>query len=807
MPSIIEGYSYDIFISYRQNDNKYDGWVTEFVDNLNKELEANIKDKISVYFDINPQDGLLETDSVDKSLEDKLKCLIFIPIISRTYCDSKSFAWQHEFCAFNKLAKEDKFGRDIKLSSGNVTSRILSVKIHDLDPEDKTLLEDEIGGFIRGIEFIYKEPGVNRPLKPEDDEKKNLNNTIYRNQINKVANAVKEIITALRKQSQQIGEVSKQDFEVKPVYQKNMKAKIISGSLIIIALMVLGYLFIPKLFKSKEQLEKSIAVLPFRNDSPNDTNTYFINGIMEKILNNLQMVNELRVISRTSVEQYRNTTKSIPEIARELGVKYIVEGSGQKYGNTFGVSVQLIKAVKEDHMWGKSYEQEIRETRDIISVQSRIAQAIAEELKATITPKEKELIENIPTTNQLAYDFYLKGKDYWSKYESNLALDMYSKAIQEDPLFAAAYAQRAHTHFYFYWNKLRGWQGHDSLGKEDLNKGLQLNPELPELKLVQAVAYYWLDRDYDKSLKILTELKAVVPNMADLYAYTSYILRRQGKMEESISELKKSIQLDPFNANYMDNLSLTYQLLHQYDNQIECSRQGLSLIPDYKSFNRFIFSAYLDKTGDLKVALKESGLKEENVLYGAHSYETQEEEVNHYGVYYYTRQYNKLIEIINKDTLIETNQTTYHPKTYELALIYYLNGNTSLCKIYADSAIIHLNGKIKEVPDDDRFYSTLGKCYAFTGNNKEAIACGQKAVDLKPIKLDAYQGAAKEQDLMEIYIFTGNYDLALDKIEYLLSIPSWLSIGDLLIDPIFDNLRKLPRFQKILTTEYKTNYQ
>ena len=103
--------------------------------------------------------------------------MIFIPIISQTYCDSKSFAWQHEFCAFNKLAKEDQFGRDIRLSSGNVASRILPIKIHDLDPEDKTLLENELGGFIRGIEFIYKEPGVNRPLKPEDDEKKNLNDT------------------------------------------------------------------------------------------------------------------------------------------------------------------------------------------------------------------------------------------------------------------------------------------------------------------------------------------------------------------------------------------------------------------------------------------------------------------------------------------------------------------------------------------------------------------------------------------------------------------------------------------------------
>jgi len=144
MPSLIPGYEYDIFISYPQKDNKHDGWVTEFVNQLKGELEATFKEDISIYFDENPSDGLLETHSVDKSLEGKLKCLIFMPIISQTYCDSKSFAWQHEFCAFNKLAKEDQFGRDIKLSNGNVTSRILPVKIYDLDPEDKTILENEL---------------------------------------------------------------------------------------------------------------------------------------------------------------------------------------------------------------------------------------------------------------------------------------------------------------------------------------------------------------------------------------------------------------------------------------------------------------------------------------------------------------------------------------------------------------------------------------------------------------------------------------------------------------------------------------
>src|SRR5664280_1128076 len=161
MASIITGYEYDIFISYRQKDNEYDEWVTEFVNNLKRELHATFKEEISIYFDANPIDGLLETHIVDESLAKKLKCLIFIPIISQTYCDSKSFAWQHEFVAFNKMAREDQFGRDIRLASGNVASRILPIKIHNLDQEDKTILENELGGMLRCIDFIYIEAGVN----------------------------------------------------------------------------------------------------------------------------------------------------------------------------------------------------------------------------------------------------------------------------------------------------------------------------------------------------------------------------------------------------------------------------------------------------------------------------------------------------------------------------------------------------------------------------------------------------------------------------------------------------------------------
>ncbi|MBE0653956.1 MAG: hypothetical protein IH594_09170, partial [Bacteroidales bacterium] len=200
MASIISGYQYDIFISYRQKDNKGDRWVSEFVNNLKGELESTFKEEISVYFDINTHDGLLETHNVDKSLEGKLKCLIFIPILSQTYCDPNSYAWQYEFLAFNKLAKEDSFGREIRLRSGNVASRILPIRIHDLEQEDLKLFEKETGSVLRAMDFVFKtSAGVNRPLKVnEDHQQDNLNKVFYADQINKVGHDIKEIILGLK---------------------------------------------------------------------------------------------------------------------------------------------------------------------------------------------------------------------------------------------------------------------------------------------------------------------------------------------------------------------------------------------------------------------------------------------------------------------------------------------------------------------------------------------------------------------------------------------------------------------------------
>ncbi len=201
MASLIPAYEFDIFISYRHNDN-LDGWVSDFVKNLEKELRGTIKETVSVYVDSNPHTGLLETHNVNKSLEGKLKSLIFIPIISQTYCDTKSFAWQHEFLAFRDLAKSDDFGMDVRLADRNVSSRILPVQIHELSQGDLRLFEKENGGPLRAIPFIFKSPGVNRPLTPFDSRSENINKTLYRDQINKTANAIDQILDALQNKNE-----------------------------------------------------------------------------------------------------------------------------------------------------------------------------------------------------------------------------------------------------------------------------------------------------------------------------------------------------------------------------------------------------------------------------------------------------------------------------------------------------------------------------------------------------------------------------------------------------------------------------
>ena len=580
MASLIEGYEYDIFISYCQKDNKYDGWVTEFVNNLKRELEATFKEETGVYFDINPHDGLLETHDVDASLREKLKCLVFIPIISRTYCDPKSFAWENEFKAFIGQASRDQYGLKVKLPGGNVTNRVLPVQIHELDADDRKLVESELGGFLRGIEFIYKEPGVNRPLMSnEDHPDNNLNKTFYRNQINKVANAIKEIITGLKNPDREGKKISSVIDMEKPSLRKNLRTKIIIGAFILLVLIVAGYFIVPKLIKPKEQLEKSIAVLPFRNDSPDEQYTYFIDGIMDEILTNLQSIQDIRVLSRTSVEQYRDQkTKSIPEIAKELGVNYIVEGSGQISGNLFRLRVQLIMAAKERHLWAKPYEQENPEAKDYFKIQSQIAQAIAAELEAVITPHEKQIIEKTPTENLESYEAYQMGRFYWRKLtpnDLNTALLYFEQAKEKDPDYALAYAGIS-----YYW---LGAQQMGIVSPADAGpkavaaamKALELDSTSAEVHYSLASMKYSVLRDWEGSESEFKKTIALKPNDAEVHANYSHLLNIVGRSEEAMEQIDIALKLDPGNPFIKSFYGADLMFVHRYDEAVVAFQEAL----------------------------------------------------------------------------------------------------------------------------------------------------------------------------------------------------------------------------------------
>ena len=583
MSSIIEGYNYDIFISYRQKDNKGDRWVSEFVEALKTELESTFKEEISVYFDINPHDGLLETHDVDASLKDKLKCLVFIPIISRTYCDPKSFAWDHEFKSFVEQASHDQFGLKVKLPNGNVANRVLSVRIHDLDNDDIKLCESLLGSALRGIEFIYKEPGVNRPITLKDNEEKNLNKTNYRNQINKVALAIKDIITAIAHPGQKAEGILKEVVNIKPEKARKFVPKTIVASVIILALIVLGYFFFTKIFKTSKQIEKSIAVLPFKNDSPNDSTTYFIDGVMEEILTDLQTIKDLRVISRTSVEQFRGPAKpTTPEIAKKLRINYVVEGSGQKYGNKFRLRVQLIRASKESHLWAKSYEKEIKDAKDIFSMQSEIAQSIAEELEAVITPQEKQLMEKTPTANLAAYEAYLQGIFYWRKFtqlDEEVALQYFEQAIKKDPKYALAYAGICNV-----W-QLRSNASFaspsEAIPKETaaLTKALELDSTRAEVYHSQAFYKTYILWDLKGAESSIKKAIALNPNFADAYLLYEEILIITGRMKEAMEQVEIALKLDPLNILCKTEYGLTLYFSRRYEDAITTFHEVLKMDP------------------------------------------------------------------------------------------------------------------------------------------------------------------------------------------------------------------------------------
>lgn len=617
MSSILTGYEYDIFISYRHNDN-LDGWVTNFVESLEKELRGTLKESLTIYFDKNPHDGLLETHHVDKSIEGKLKCLIFIPIISQTYCDPKSFAWQHEFVTFNKLAQADQLGRDIKLDNGNVASRILPIKIHELDAEDSTSIEKEIGGVLRAIEFIHKSAGVNRPLTSLDDQVRESGKVLYRDQVNKVANSIKEIVVSVKPSNKTLT-AKIEDKIVHPTKSTRKLGAVISAIVLILALA--AYFIYHKVIPATtpEEIDKSIAVMPFVNMSNDPAQEYFSDGVMEEILTHLFKIGDLNVTSRTSTMGYKGTTKNVIEIGKELKVGHILEGSVQKYDNKVRITVQLIDATNDRHIWAERYD---RELKDVFAIQSEVAKQIASALKTKLTPELQQRIEANPTNNTDAYDLFLKGREltilYYSTWElstiykgidylnkaialdsnysnayeglarANWALGQFSpdtgakfwedskkyavKAIELDPNNGLAYVELANVQYKWEWNKAAAHQSYkNALRLEPGNIYIHINAMIfyfrssdclnlqKEREVIKSMTG---DDDAinDYFLSLCIDQPDLMKSITPDGGHKPMILVHQGKYQEAIEFLEQQKKATPYNIEYRAALGELYAL-------------------------------------------------------------------------------------------------------------------------------------------------------------------------------------------------------------------------------------------------------
>jgi tetratricopeptide (TPR) repeat protein len=613
MASIIPGYEYDIFISYRQKDNKYDGWVTEFVDHLKREIEATFKEDVSIYFDENPHDGLLEIHNVDKSLENKLKSLVFIPIISQTYVDPNSFAWQNEFVAYNKMAGLDQLGRDIKLASGNVCSRIIPIKIHELDASDTELIENEIGCRLRSIEFIFSSAGVNRPLKPDDNPEKNLNKSYYRDQINKVANAVKDVIYGMHPdpkkraaKSYQSGAtpgfIETQPITVpkEPVRRSSLSWKAILFGLLGILLVAALIIFLPKLINKAgsgisrtELVMKAIAVLPVSNLTGNPELEYIAQGLQDDITGRLGGINNLIVRPMSSTLQFKDSKEPIKQIAKKLSVDNIIESSIKGIEDSVQIEIRLVEAFPDErYLWSSSFLN--KGGKNITKIYQDIVSHITEGLKIKLTQNDENNILNIKPHNPDLKKACDKGKYYMNRLTTEdfeQGLKYYNEAMAIDPTDPLPYLGLALG----YSNA-----GHVSNVAADASnravayarQALALDSTLAEAYIVLAYRALYTDYDFVATKRYLKRAMELNNNLPMVHYHYGWYLMLSNNVDGAVAEFRKSIEIAPTDVTYTCNLGSLYWWIGRYQEAFEESQKALQLDPNYPMAYAMLGAAY-----------------------------------------------------------------------------------------------------------------------------------------------------------------------------------------------------------------------
>ena len=559
MSGIIPGYNYDIFISYRQKDNKYDGWVSEFVDHLKSELEATFKDEISVYFDINPHDGLLDTHDVDASLKEKLKCLIFIPVISRTYCDTKSFAWKHEFKAFVEQASGDPFGLKVKLPNGNVALRVLPVQIHELKAEDKTLVESVLGGFLRPVEFVYAEPGVNRPLSPGDLEEKNIHRISYRNQINKVANAIDEIISGLLRVAEsgsasenQKNEIASPSAAPSAVLLRSgkrtgeRKKRIVfsmSSALIILALAAI-YLF--SAGSTLPFLKRDwILITDFENLTGNpvfDKSLYTAFSLstgQSRYINVYSRARMKETLARMKMgDQSFVDERTGKEMAEREGIALFVVPSIAEVGSSYAITAKILETKTGDVL--KSEVLYARSQDEILPVIGKLCGKVRRDLgesRYEISLQDKPLTK-VTTSSLDALKQYSLGIENHLNGSFSEAREYYENALRIDTGFTAAKASLGNILIQKF---------NDQGGKKLLGEAIRNADNLTDREKYGIIAFHaeHVEKDYLKAIDNIEILKRMYPDDPVVHNNLGWYNQQIRRYDIALREYKEAVRINP----------------------------------------------------------------------------------------------------------------------------------------------------------------------------------------------------------------------------------------------------------------------
>ena len=533
---------------------------------------------------------------------------------------------------------------------------------------------------------------------------------------------------------------------------------------------------------------KSIAVLPFDNYSTAEEDQYFSDGMTEVIIANLAKVKGLKVISRTSVMEYKNTTKKLKVIAKELGVAHILEGSIQRANGRVRVVGQLIDANTDEHIWAETYD---KKESDIFELQSDVAIEIANALKTELTDEVKARISDKLTESTIAYEYYLKGNMYENEGHNALylraAIAEYERAVTIDPEFAEAFAQLGKMHAHMSWYRVDISDSRIIMSKNAIDKAMKLKPNNAVVRMALGTYFYHGFRDYGKALAEYTKARDLAPSNSFSHFYIAMIYRRLGDFERSLQANQKAVEMDPLSKVMIQNLAQTFNAVRRYDEAWPSIDRILSINPTAETI-LWVKSQILTSQGKLKMARE--------IINDDKSLSTI---VNQVKIDYYLNDYESLSNVLkNRSINSISNVWTYYPLDYYYGIIELNKKNKLKAKNYFNASISHLKSQIKVYPNDPRFYSALGFSYARIGNKDEAINSALKALELLPISRDALFGPVYEKYLTIIYSLLGDNDKALDKIDFLINIPGGFHYGELLNDPDFDSIRDEPRFKSAL---------